>query len=195
MYAVIMGHLGEDIVAANSIVSMMRNLASVLGFGIANGTAIILGKTIGAGDMARAERDAKRLLWLTFLTSVLGSIVILICHPVIVSMVQLTEQAKQYLQIMVWISAVYVVGPTVNTCFMCGIFRAGGDSRFGFFCDFIAMWAVFVPLGFIAAFVWNLPPLWVYLILSCDEFAKMPFVYIRYRQKKWLRNITKEVTA
>lgn len=195
MYAVIMGHLGEDIVAANSIVSMMRNLASVLGFGIANGTAIILGKTIGAGDMARAERDAKRLLWLTFLTSVLGSIVILICHPVTVSMVQLTEQAKQYLQIMVWISAVYVVDPTVNTCFMCGIFRAGGDSRFGFFCDFIAMWAVFVPLGFIAAFVWNLPPLWVYLILSCDEFAKMPFVYIRYRQKKWLRNITKEVTA
>ena len=51
------------------------------------------------------------------------------------------------------------------------------------------------PLGFIAAFVWNLPPLWVYLILSCDEFAKMPFVYIRYRRKKWLRNITKEVTA
>ena len=51
------------------------------------------------------------------------------------------------------------------------------------------------PLGFIAAFVWNLPPLWVYLILSCDEFAKMPFVYIRYRQKKWQRNITKEVTA
>lgn len=51
------------------------------------------------------------------------------------------------------------------------------------------------PLGFIAAFVWNLPPLWVYLILSCDEFAKMPFVYIRYRQKKWLRYITKEVTA
>ena len=51
------------------------------------------------------------------------------------------------------------------------------------------------PLGFIAAFVWNLPPLWVYLILSCDEFAKMPYVYIRYRQKKWLRNITKEVTA
>ena len=74
-------------------------------------------------------------------------------------------------------------------------FRAGGDSRFGFVCDIIAMWAVFVPLGFIAAFVWNLPPLWVYLILSCDEFAKMPVVYFRYRQKKWLRNITKEVTA
>ena len=195
MYSVIMGHLGEDIVAANSIVSTMRNLASVLGFGIANGTAIILGKTIGGGDMARAERDAKRLLWLTFLTSVLGSFVILGCHPILVSMLQLTEQAKEYLQVMVWISAVYVVGPTMNTCFICGVFRAGGDSRFGFVCDIIAMWAVFVPLGFIAAFVWNLPPLWVYLILSCDEFAKMPVVYFRYRQKKWLRNITKEVTA
>lgn len=195
MYSVIMGHLGEDIVAANSIVSTMRNLASVLGFGVANGTAIILGKTIGGGDMARAEQDAKRLLWLTFLTSVLGSAVILACHPVIVSMIQLTEQAREYLQIMVWISAVYVIGPTMNTCFICGVFRAGGDSRFGFFCDIITMWVIFVPLGFIAAFIWNLPPLWVYLILSCDEFAKMPVVYFRYRQKKWLRNITKDVTA
>ena len=194
MYSVIMGHLGEDIVAANSIVSTMRNLASVLGFGVANGTAIILGKTIGSGDMARAEQDAQQLLWLTFLTSVLGSGVILICHPIVLSMIELTAQAQAYLQIMVWISAVYVIGPTMNTCFICGVFRAGGDSRFGFFCDIVAMWCVFVPLGFIAAFVLNLPPMWVYFILSLDEFAKMPVVYIRYRQKKWLRNITKETT-
>ena len=65
MYSVIMGRLGEDLVAANSIVSNIRNLASVLGFGVANGAAILLGKTIGVGDMAGAERDAKRLLWLT----------------------------------------------------------------------------------------------------------------------------------
>ncbi len=195
MYSVIMGHLGEDLVAANSIVSNMRNLASVLGFGVANGAAILLGKSIGLGDMARAEQDAKRLLWLTFFTSLLGSAVILGVHPIIASTMALTDQAKEYLQMMVWISAVYVVGPTMNTCWICGIFRAGGDSRFGFFCDLICMWGVFVPLGFLSAFVLQLPPMAVYCILSLDEFSKMPVVIFRYRQKKWLRNITKDITA
>ena len=195
MYSVIMGHLGEDLVAANSIVSNMRNLASVLGFGVANGAAILLGKSIGLGDMARAEQDAKRLLWLTFFTSLLGSAVILGVHPIIASTMALTDQAKEYLQMMVWISAVYVIGPTMNTCWICGIFRAGGDSRFGFFCDLICMWGVFVPLGFLSAFVLQLPPMAVYCILSLDEFSKMPVVIFRYRQKKWLRNITKDITA
>lgn len=194
-YSIIMGHLGEDIVAANSIVSTLRSLASVLGFGVANGTAIILGKQIGANNMAAAERDSKRLIWLTFLTSVFGSVVILICHPIVLSFMDLTVQAQAYLQVMIWISAVYVVGPTMNTCLICGVFRAGGDSRFGFICDLIFMWGICVPIGFIAAFALNLPPLWVYLILSLDEFVKMPVVFWHYKKKKWLKNITKEVVA
>lgn len=194
MYSVIMGRLGEDLVAANSIMSNMRNLASVLGFGVANGTAILLGKSIGIGDMDRAEKDARRLLWLTFASALLGSVVILAVHPILANTMSLTQQAKEYLQIMVWISAVYVLGPAMNTCWICGVFRAGGDSRFGFLCDLIDMWVVFVPLGFLAAFVFQLPPMWVYALLSLDEFAKMPVVYHRYRQKKWLRNITRDIT-
>ena len=194
MYSVIMGHLGEDIVAANSIVSTMRNLTSAIGFGVANGTTIILGNTIGRGDIPGAERDAKRLLRLAFIASLIASAGVLIGYPVLLPILSLTQQASDYLRVMVWISAVYVIGPIMNTALICGVFRAGGDSKFGFICDIIAMWCVFVPLGFIAAFVLKLPPIWVYVILSCDEFAKMPVVYFRYRQKKWLRNITKDVT-
>ena len=60
-------------------------------------------------------------------------------HPVVNAMMQLTDQARAYLQIMVWISAVYVIGPIMNTCWICGIFRAGGDSQFGFICDVVDM--------------------------------------------------------
>ena len=193
-YSVIMGHLGEDLVAANSIVSTMRNLVSTFGFGVASGTAIILGNLIGSGDLKLAEKNAGRLLWLTFLTSLMGSFLILCCHPIVPLIKTLTPQAAEYLHTMIWISSVYVIGGPMNTCLICGIFRAGGDSKFGFYCDVITMWAVFVPLGFIAAFLLNLPPMIVYLILSCDEFAKMPFVFRHYFKKGWLRNITKENT-
>ena len=56
---------------------------------------------------------------------------------------------------------------------ICGIFRAGGDSKFGFILDSICMWAVVVPSGLISAFVLKLPPLWVYFILFIDEFEKI----------------------
>lgn len=194
MYSIIMGHLGEDLVAANSIVSTMRNLVSVFGFGVASGTSIILGKIIGSGDMKLAEKSARRLVWLTFVTSLIGSVLILCCHPIVPLIGTLTEQAADYLHTMIWISSVYVIGGPMNTCLICGVFRAGGDSRFGLICDIVDMWCVFVPLGFLTAFVFNLPPMVVYLILSCDEFAKMPFVFRHYFKKGWLKNITKEVT-
>jgi len=195
MYSVIMGHLGEDLVAANSIVSTMRNLVSVFGFGVANGAAIILGKLIGSGELKLAEKNASRLLWLTFAASLIGSGLILLGHPIVPLIKTLTPQAAEYLHTMIWISSVYVIGGPMNTCLICGVFRAGGDSKFGFICDIVEMWGVFVPLGFLAAFVLKLPPMVVYLILSCDEFAKMPVVFAHYFKKGWLRNITKDIQA
>ena len=62
MYAVIINHLGSNIVAANSIVNVIRNLASVLCFGMAYGGAILLGKELGSNDLAKAKRDASRLV-------------------------------------------------------------------------------------------------------------------------------------
>ena len=73
-----------------------------------------------------------------------------------------------------------------------GVFRAGGDSRFGFVCDTIDMWCYAVPLGFLAAAALRLPPLWVYFLLCTDEFVKWPWVIGHYRSRKWLRNITRD---
>ena len=191
-YSAIMGHLGEDLVAAYSVISTIRNLAMVFGFGVANGAAIILGKSIGANNMHRAERDATQLLRLTFISALVGSVVVLLCPLVITRVMELTELARWYLSIMIWISAAYVIGPPVNTYFICGVFRAGGDSKFGFALDFTLLWFIFVPVAFLLAFVVRVPPIWVFVFLSLDEFSKTPIVYARYRKKKWLNNITRD---
>ena len=52
MNSIIMGHLGSDIVAANSIVTVARDLISTVGFALAAACSIMLGKEIGEG---RAE--------------------------------------------------------------------------------------------------------------------------------------------
>ena len=191
MYSVIMGHLGEDIVAANSVVNTVRQLGSVLCFGMAYGGAIVVGKYMGAGDMAVAERNASRLARVTIFSGVLGAVLLICLYPVLPYIADLNETAAHYRNILLFINAYSLIGASINTVLICGIFRAGGDSKFGFVADIINMWCVSVPLGLLAAFVFKLPPLWVYFILFLDEFEKMPFVIRHYFKKGWLRNITR----
>lgn len=94
---------------------------------------------------------------------------------------------------MLLICSVYMLGKSVNATIVSGIFCAGGDTRFGLICDFITMWCVVVPAGFIAAFVFDLPVVVVYLIVSLDEFIKMPFVVWRYKKYKWVKDLTQHI--
>ena len=192
MYSVIMGHLGSDMVAANAVVVVARNLGTVLCFGIANSGAILLGKSIGAGHMNLVKADASRFCKVTFFSGVAGGILIFLLRPVFMNMSDLSTVSQGYLNIMLFINMYYVIGQAMNSSVISGIFRAGGDSKWGFICDFIDMWIYAVPLGFLSAFVLKLPPMWVYFLICTDEFVKLPFVYHHYKSYKWLKNITRE---
>lgn len=192
MYSVIIGHLGTDAVAANSFVVVVRNFGTVLCFGMASAGGILIGNIIGEGKLEEARDGAKKLMKLTIITGAIGGVIILAVMPVALGYADLSEQAMHYMKYMLLINVYYVMGAAVNTTLIAGVFRAGGDSRFGFVCDGIAMWCYAVPLGFIAAFVFKLPVMWVYFLLCTDEFAKWPWVLKHYRSGRWLNNITRD---
>lgn len=197
MYSVIIGHLGSDAVAANSFVIVARNFGTILCFGIASAGTILLGNTLGENLLDKARADAKRLMKLTVASGLIGGAIILIASPFIMryAATSLSDTALHYLKVMLLINSYYVMGAAVNTTLIAGVFRAGGDSRFGFVCDTIDMWCYAVPLGFISAFVLKLPVLVVYFLLCTDEFVKWPWVFKRYKSEKWLKNITRDDIA
>ena len=194
MYSVIIGHLGSDAVAANSFVVVVRNFGTVLCFGMASAGGILLGNLIGENKLEEARDGAKKLMKLTVVTGAIGGGIILAAMPLVLAYAgeSLSEQAMYYLKRMLLINTYYVMGAAVNTTLIAGVFRAGGDSRFGFVCDTIDMWCYAVPLGFLAAFLFRLPVMWVYFLLCTDEFVKWPWVIGHYRRGTWLKNITRE---
>jgi putative MATE family efflux protein len=193
MYSVIIGQfLGTDMVAANSFTSLVRTFGTVLCFSVASGGGIRLGQIMGKGRMEEAEKCASILMKLTVLSGIIGGLIVLASMPFVLRFANLTETGRGFLKGMLLINTYYVMGQAVNTTLIAGVFRAGGDSRFGFICDTIDMWLYAVPLGFLAAAVLKLPPMWVYFLLCTDEFVKWPWVIGHYRSKKWLRNITRE---
>ena len=193
MYSVILGHLGSDAVAANSLVTVVRQFGTVLCYGMASAGGILLGKLIGERQPEELiRRDASLLIRLTITCGVLGGLLVLAATPFVLRYATLSETAMGYLKTMLLINTYYITGTALNTTMICGIFRSGGDSKFGFYCDLIDMWAYAVPLGFFSAFVLRLPVRWVYFLLMTDEFVKWPFVIRHYKKGQWLRNITRD---
>lgn len=192
LYSAIMGHMNADVVAASSVAATVRNLCTILCFALGAGASVLLGIEIGEGKIEEVKRDAKRSCYVTLAVGIMTGIVLLLIRPLVFVFFHLTQRASGYLDFMLLISAYYVVGQAMNTLLIAGIFRAGGDSRFGMICDIIVMWCISVPLGYLSAFVLKLPPMAVYFILCLDEFWKIPVVYRHYKSFRWLKDITRE---
>ena len=187
----IVGRLGSSVVAANSVAQVTRQLSMVVGFGIAGATAIMIGKAIGEGKKELAELYGKRFTMLGLLCGVGGALVILLLRPVIAWGMDFGGEADQYMRLFLNMMAVYVIGQSFNSTCVVGIFRSGGDTRFGMILDMSTMWFGSILFGALAAFVFHLPVPVVYAILLSDEMIKVIPCLLRYRKKKWLKDVTR----
>lgn len=190
MTSIIMGHLGTDAVAANSVASIVRNLTACFCIGIGSGGGIIIGNELGAGHLSKAKEYGKRLCKISIISGAISGIFIILMIPFIVNCVQLSANSHEYLKWMLVMSSYCMIGKSINSVTVGGIFCAGGDSKFGFVCDTITLWCITVPLGLISAFLLDLPVLAVYFIVNLDEIIKLPAVYKNYKRYKWIKDLT-----
>ncbi len=191
MYSVIMGHLGTDAVAANSIASIVRSMIASLCWGIASGVGIILGGMLGRNEFEEAKKAGGSFVRFPIWIGAASGVVILAITPLVLHFIHLAPQAQYYLKYMMLMAAYYIIGNSLNSTIISGVFPSGGDTRFGMICDVVTLWCVVVPWGMIGAFVLKLPVLAVAFILTLDEFVKIPAVYRHYMKYNWVKNITK----
>lgn len=191
MFSVIMGHLGSDAVAANSIANIVKNIITCFCLGIGSGSGIIIGNELGSGNLEQAKIYGTKLCRAAIISGILSGIVLLVCRPLIFLFAyNLSGQAQEYLKVMLLVCSYYMIGKSVNCTVIAGIFCAGGDTRFGLCCDTITMWVIIIPVGLAAAFWFKLPVLWVYFCLNLDEIIKLPAVYRHYKKYQWVKNLT-----
>lgn len=151
----------------------------------------MVGNELGRANLERAKEYGSRLCKIAFAAGAVSGLILLGCSPLILQFAgNLSAQSQEYLKVMLLICSYYLIGKSMNSTVIAGIFCAGGDTRFGLCCDAVTMWAVIVPAGMIAAFWLKLPVLWVYFWLSLDEFVKLPAVYRHYKKYQWVKNLT-----
>ena len=191
IFSVIIGHLGNDAVAANSLANIVRNILGCVSKGVGTAGAILVGNELGKNQIELAKKYAKHSTILAGMIGMITCLIILVIRPLILHFSHLTGTATAYLSGMLLISSYYAIAGSVNNMVIGGIFCAGGKSKFGCICDGIVLWLIVIPMASLAAFYFHLPVLAVYFILCLDECIKVPVVFWYYRKYTWAQNLTK----
>ncbi len=190
-YTAIMGHLGTDAAAANSVAAVVRDLMCCLCDGISAAGGIIVGNELGSGDLAKGKLYGGRIAKLSVYVGLFSTAVILLVTPLVTSFMILTPLAKRYLIGMMVIMSFYMIGRAINTVIINGVFASGGDTLFDVYSLAVSMWCIAVPLALMGAFVFKWPVLAVYACTCVDEVGKLPWVFFHYKRYKWVKDLTR----
>ena len=84
-YSVIMGHMGSDAVAANSITTIAKNMLSCLIRGVSGGAGVLIGNLLGAGELEKAKMYGSRLTHMAIAVGVATGGTLMLISPLIVN--------------------------------------------------------------------------------------------------------------
>ena len=187
----ISGRLGTNVIAASGIEGVLWQLVTVFLFGLQNATAVIVGNSIGAGEMSQLKERSQTLMSIGYFVGPIAGGLMLLLKPVALSFYQSFDLATLELASeLMNISAILLIFQSLNFIGMMGILRGGGDLKFVLIFDVIFLWVIALPVGYLTGLVWGWPAPLVFLCLRLDEVVKSLFCLWRVNSHKWAKNLT-----
>jgi putative MATE family efflux protein len=177
-------YLGATALASRQYAISISQYVYLFSLAIGTGTAIIVGRLVGAN---RTEDAYRRVLvslkWAVALTVLVDVVAILLRKPLIGlfttdgGILQLTSQ-------LILLSLILEPGRSFNLVLVNAL-RATGDARFTVYMGFISMVCVSLTLGYVLVFKLNLGLAGVWLAVSADEWTRGLTFWYRWKSRAW----------
>ena len=194
---VIYSNMGYEYYAAVTMVKTFSDLSFAFFVGLCNACIIMVGKSVGSGKIKRAVEDADRFSVVVPLIAVFVGALMVIFRSQLVSIFNLGNNISE-LAISTALLITLFVGcelpvKMISYVQVVGIFRSGGDTFAAMLCDVGSLWLLAIPSAFLAAKVFSLPFIAVFIIAYlAEDIPKSIFCIIRHRSLKWLKPVTEE---
>ena len=190
----IFGHLTADALAAASISSALYQYCKMIPVSAAASASVLIAGLVGAGREERL-RPAVRSLQLIFAgTGVAVGLLLLLIREPVLGLYSITSTARQHAMDILLVQAVAAVGMSYQMPCQLGIIRGGGDTRYSMISDMIYSWALVVPLGLAAAFVFKWPVAAIAFCLHLDQLLKCITVGIKTNRYTWIKKYARSNT-
>lgn len=192
LQTVILGHMTAAAIAANSAASTLFLLVKSISVGVSSSASVIIGKTVGGGDLALVKTYAKRLQKLFLGIGILSAGLLFFLRVPFLSLYDLQPETMEMTNTFLLIFCVVVMGMSYQMPTNNGIIRGGGNAMFVVKMDLISIWLIVIPVSFFMAFVVEASPVVVFCCLNADQIFKCIPAFLKANYGNWIRRLTKE---
>ena len=192
MQTAILGHLSADAIAANSVATTFYQYLKVIVMAMSSTSAVVIGNTIGEGDVEKVKAAGRTLSVLDVAVGVFLAVLLIILKNPLLSLYKLNETTLVLADHLIMIFALIMVGMSYQMPVSFGIIQGGGDAKFTMKMNLISTWLIVMPLSFMAAFWWKLPVEWVVVVVQSDQIFKCLPTFLHFRKYTWFKKLTRE---
>ena len=192
LQTVILGHMTAAAIAANSFASTIFMMVKSMAVGAASTASIIIGNTIGTGDIALVKKYSGRLQRIFVVIGLVSGLLLFLIRVPILQLYDLSASTKEMANTFLIILSVVVIGMSYQMPTNNGIIRGGGNAMFVVKMDLISIWGIVIPLSFVMAFVVKASPAVVVCCLNADQIFKCIPAFLESHYGNWIRKLTRE---
>jgi Na+-driven multidrug efflux pump len=182
---------GAEVVAGMAAGWTIANLFFILFGGIWTASAILVGGTLGSGQLNEARRRSK---WLKsgsvaagFIIAPPGAALSALLIPLVFS--NLSAEARANCFGLVLVILVYLpLWGLLNVQF--AISRAGGDTAMGMYADCSVNTFLFAPGAFLLSYFTTVAPVPMFALLKLSDIVKYFICRHLMSKERWVRNLT-----
>jgi len=190
IYSAIYGHMGTEAYAAITVVRSIEDLTCVGIFGLCSSCAVMIGSLIGQKRIEDTKRCAWYHLKLTVILSAVIGLGVVFFRGQIMSLFGVSDVVRVDAASVLLIYGLDMVMRNLPYMMVVGIFRAGGDSKYGLIVDAVTAYLIGIPLTAFAGLVLGLSVPATYLIMYLVEDVLKVFIYGRHMLSyKWIRPV------
>ena len=188
----IIGRLGAAAIGANAIASPVFQVVAVLYTSSSSAASVLIGKTVGEGDIPRVKVYAVRLQKMFLLIGIVSCGFLLLMKNTILGIYDVSDETRRLASAFIVILSVTVIGSSYEAPCLCGIVSGGGETKFVLFNDIIFMWCMVLPLSLLSAFVFKLPIPATFFILKSDQITKCAVAAVKVNRYRWIKTLTRQ---
>jgi len=186
------GKGGADVVSGMASSFAIANLYFVAFGGICTATGVLLGQSLGKGELEEAKKQKNWMLSAAvvfgFFMTIFGLLTVFLVPLVFKN---LSHEAQTICKEMVFMMALFMpLWVYVNTQF--SVSKAGGDTIMGAVVDGTVTIFIVIPGTFFMALCTPIGPVAMYAAIKCTDIIKIVFAQIWLSKEKWVRNLAVE---
>lgn len=191
---IVLGRQSEQAIAALAVFRTFEGFVIAFFSGFSNAASVLIGKSVGAGELDTAYERAKRLV---FLCGGCIAAVCLLIFSVHSPLLKLMSLSGESFRIGTGFIGIYCIAAIVRMCNWTqnDTYRSAGDATYGTVLEIVFMYCMVIPCVALAGFVFKLPVLAVFACCYIDEPIRFVLMQIHMYSGKWIRLVTEQGTA